>query len=246
MQKLTVAWLSAGVSSFIAAYLIKDEINEFYYIDIADQHPDSMRFIKDCEKLLGKPIKILKSKVYDTVESACRAGGMIRNARTGYAFCTDYLKKRVRKEQFEYYHQNDEVTYVWGMDCKPHEQERAQRIIETQPKFNHRFPLIEKNLTKQDCHAMARRLGIKRPKMYDLGYQNNNCIGCVKGGMGYWNMIRRDFPEVFESRAKMERVLGCRCLKECFLDELDPNRGNIEDEIMEDCGIFCEINLTKI
>lgn len=61
-MKLTVAWLSAGVSSFIAAYLIKDEIDEFYYIDIADQHPDSIRFIKDCEKLLDKPIKVLKSK----------------------------------------------------------------------------------------------------------------------------------------------------------------------------------------
>lgn len=243
MAKLTVAWLSAGVSSFIAAYLIKDEIDEFYYIDIADQHPDSMRFIKDCEKLLGKEIKVLKSTQYDSVEQACLGGGAIRIAKTGYAFCTDYLKKRVRKEQFEYYHQNDEVTYVWGMDCSPHERARAERIIEAQPQYTHRFPLIEKNLTKQDCHAMSRRLGLKRPKMYDLGYQNNNCIGCVKGGMGYWNMIRRDFPEVFESRAKLERKLNCRCLKECFLDELEPDRGNIEDEIMEDCGIFCEINL---
>lgn len=242
-MQLTVAWLSAGVSSFVAAYLIKDEIDEFYYIDIDDQHPDSMRFIKDCEKLLGKPIKILKDKLYGSVENVCRTFQMIGNLRTGFYPCTGILKKRVRKEQFEYYHQNDEVTYIWGMDCSSHERARAERIIEAQPKLNHRFPLIEKNLTKQDCHAMARRLGLKRPLMYDLGYQNNNCIGCVKGGMGYWNKIRKDFPEVFESRAKLERLLGCRCLKECFLDELDPNRGNVDEEIMEDCGIFCEINL---
>lgn len=245
MAKLTVAWLSAGVSSFIAAYLIKDEIDEFYYIDIDDQHPDSMRFIKDCEKLLGKEIKILKSKIYGSVESACRAGGMIRNARTGYAFCTDYDKKRVRKEQFEHDHQNDEVTYVWGMDCSTHERARAERIIESMPQFEHRFPLIEFNMTKQDAHGFSKRLGLKRPLMYDLGYKNNNCIGCVKGGMGYWNKIRKDFSEVFESRAKLERDLGCRCLKECYLDELDPNRGNADEEIMEDCGIFCEINLRR-
>lgn len=148
MTKLTVAWLSAGVSSFIAAYLIKDEIDEFYYIDIDDQHPDSMRFIKDCEKLLGKEIKPLQSAQYTSVEQACCAGGMIRNVRTGYAYCTDYLKKRVRKEQFEYYHQNDEITYVWGMDCSPKERARAERVVEVQPNFNHRFPLIENNLTK--------------------------------------------------------------------------------------------------
>lgn len=115
-MKLTVAWLSAGVSSFIAAYLIKDEIDEFYYIDIDDQHEDSMRFIKDCERLLSKEIKILKSTTYKSVEEACLGGGIIRNARTGYAFCTDYLKKRVRKEQFELLHKGDEITYVWGIN----------------------------------------------------------------------------------------------------------------------------------
>ena len=77
--------------------------------------------------------------------------------------------------------------------------------------------------------------------MYDMGYPNNNCIGCVKGGMGYWNKIRKDFPEVFERRAKQERMIGHSCIKGTFLDELDPNRGNINTEIMEDCGITCQL-----
>lgn len=59
--------------------------------------------------------------------------------------------------------------------------------------------------------------------MYDLGYPNNNCVGCVKGGMGYWNKIRVDFPEVFERRARQEREIGHSCIKGVFLDELDPN-----------------------
>ena len=33
-DKLTVCWLSAGVSSFVAGDLIKDEIDKFIYIDI--------------------------------------------------------------------------------------------------------------------------------------------------------------------------------------------------------------------
>ena len=78
--------------------------------------------------------------------------------------------------------------------------------------------------------------------MYDLGYTNNNCIGCVKGGMGYWNKIRKEFPEVFSSRAKLERDIGHSCIKGVFLDELDPNRGR-NDEVIPDCGIMCEIAL---
>lgn len=56
MKKLKVCWMSAGVSSFMAGYLSRETIDEFIYIDIKDQHPDFIRFIKDCEKVLGKPI----------------------------------------------------------------------------------------------------------------------------------------------------------------------------------------------
>ena len=77
--------------------------------------------------------------------------------------------------------------------------------------------------------------------MYDLGYNNNNCVGCVKGGMGYWNKIRIDFPDVFESRAKVERRIGGTCIKGVYLDELDPDRGRHTKPICEDCGIFCEL-----
>ena len=86
-----------------------------------------------------------------------------------------------------------------------------------------------------------------RPWNYEHGYSNNNCIGCIKGGMGYWNHIRKDFPEVFESRAKLEREVGHSMLKDkngpVYLDELDPNRGDMNTEIMPDCGIMCYLSL---
>jgi hypothetical protein len=109
------------------------------------------------------------------------------------------------------------------------------------PEFSHEFPLVDKLLSKQDCHAICERLGVKRPIMYDLGYQNNNCIGCVKGGMGYMNKIRKDFPACFKEMAELERTIGHSCLKECFLDELDPDRGRVGKKITLDCNIFCEL-----
>lgn len=239
-MKITVSWLSAGVSSFIATYLMKDKADEIYYIDIEDQDEDSIRFIKDCEKVLKKEVKILKSP-YKNVENAIKAFGGIRNANTHFYPCTAWLKKRVRKEQFEDLHKNDEITYIWGFDCS--ERKRAERLLESMPQYKHVFPLIENNLTKEDCHAILKRLGFKRPKMYDLGYKNNNCIGCVKGGAGYWNKIKKDFPEVFQKRAMLERELGVSILKDCYLDELAPNQGIFEKEIPEECGIFCELVL---
>ena len=103
-KKMTVAWLSAGVSSFVAAYLVRDKVDKYLYIDIEDQHPDSMRFVKDCEKILGKEVEIIKSP-YGSVENAVKACGQFGIAHTGFAPCTAWLKKRVRKE-WEYEHRD--------------------------------------------------------------------------------------------------------------------------------------------
>lgn len=237
MKKYKAVWLSAGISSFVAGYLAKD-VDEYLYIDIADQHPDSMRFIKACERFLGKKITILRSERFSCVEEVIRKYRYI-NSPYG-APCTGMLKKAVRKK-WENDHPDYDLTYVWGMDVE--EKRRAESIIKNFLEFHHEFPLIEKGFSKQDCHAYFDRIcDFPRPEMYQLGYSNNNCVGCVKGGMGYWNKIRKDFPDVFQSRSKLEREIGHSCLNGIFLDELDPNKGRMEDEISQDCGIICYLN----
>lgn len=233
---MNVAWISAGVSSFVAAYLARSYLHRAIYIDIEDHHPDSARFIRDCEPHIGKRIEWLKSPL-GSVENALRSAAAIRFPNG--APCTNFLKKRVRK----LWEQNNPVDlcYIWGFDKD--EADRADRLLNSMPKFKHRFPLLEHGLTKADAHGISAKLGVKRPAMYDLGYNNNNCVGCVKGGMGYWNKIRVDFPEVFKRRAELERLVGASCLNGVFLDQLDPERGRQTPEILEDCGIACELGI---
>ncbi len=219
----------------MAGYLAKD-VDKFIYIEVEDQHSDSTRFIKDCEKALGRKIELIESP-YKSVENVIKTFKYI-NGVAG-AKCTEVLKKRVRKE-WEYAYKDYEITYVWGFDVE--ERHRAERLLESMTDFHHEFPLIDKGLSKADAHGMFERLfDFPRPKMYDMGYKNNNCVGCVKGGMGYWNKIRKDFPDVFERRAKLEREIGHSCINGIFLDELEPDRGRIEDEIMPDCSIMCHL-----
>lgn len=245
MSKLKVCWFSAGVSSFVAGYLERETIDKFIYIDIADQHPDSMRFVKNCEQAIGKPIEILRSSEYSCVADVCRAFRFVASAHG--AKCTEVLKKRVRKK-WEFENKDYDLTYVWGMDAT--EKHRAERLEDYMCDVAHQFPLIERGITKEGAHAICQHLGIRRPAMYDLGYHNNNCIGCVKGGKGYWNKIRVDFPNVFAERAKLEREIGHSILHDAngpiFLDELDPQAGCLPTEIMGECDIFCMINLQEM
>lgn len=233
---LTVSWFSAGVSSAVATKMMIDDIDKIIYTHIDDQHPDTLRFVKDCEAWFGKPVEILQSP-YMSVENACRmSGGRGYINGPGGAACTKFLKRRVRKE-WEMKNPG-QLRYVWGMDYG--EKNRCDRLHETMPEQEHVFPLVDRMMTKADAHRVLVASGIKRPAMYELGYSNNNCVGCVKGGMGYWNHIRRDFPEIFDARAKMERLIQATCIKGIYLDELDPDRGRHEPPIVGDCGILCE------
>ena len=227
---MKISWFSAGVSSAVATKIATPD--RVIYIDIEDQHPDTYRFIVDCEKWFGKKIQVLKSPL-KSVEQCCLSCSFIRGPKD--AACTNRLKKRVRKE-WEYANPGRH-TYIWGFDCN--ERHRAEGTERAMPKYDHLFPILDR--TKSEVHGILEAAGIKRPIMYDMGYSNNNCVGCVKGGMGYWNKIRVDFPEVFTRRAAMERKIGGHILKECFLDDLDPKRGKQGDMIIPECGVFCEL-----
>jgi hypothetical protein len=230
-----VSWFSAGCSSALATKLAIEKYGKIavVYIHIDDQHEDTMRFVKDCEEWFGVGIEILQSELKN-VDTACRKMAFV-NSPYG-APCTKLLKQRVRHE-WETQH-GTEYEYVWGMDRT--EAKRAERLRNLMVYAKHIFPLIDHNISKEEAHFRVEVTGIRRPKMYDMGYPNNNCIGCVKGGMGYWNKIRHDFPEVFKARCEMEKIIGGKVFKDFWLEDLPENRGRIKAIEIPDCGLFCE------
>jgi 3'-phosphoadenosine 5'-phosphosulfate sulfotransferase (PAPS reductase)/FAD synthetase len=235
-----VVWFSCGVTSAVAAKLVlqKHPNAILAYCDTGSEHPDNVRFLKECEKWFSKKIKILRSQKYQDIWDVFNKTRYL--AGVNGARCTTEMKKLVRRD-FERF----EDTQVFGFDSSEHA--RADRFREHNPEVTAWFPLIDKGYSKQDCLRIVQKAGIRLPAMYQLGYNNNNCIGCVKGGQGYWNKIRKDFPAVFWRMAAMERKLDVALLKvtgdhgerkRVFLDELDPDAGRHTDlEIV--CGLFC-------
>ena len=121
MVGVKVCWFSTGVSSFVACYLAKD-IDKIIYTHVENQHEDSLRFLHDCEKILGREIEIITSRRYKDVNDVIRKTRYV-NGPHG-ASCTTHLKKNVRRE-WEL-NNPDHHTYVWGFDAE--EKHRAERI----------------------------------------------------------------------------------------------------------------------
>lgn len=230
---------SCGAASAVATKLAIEKYGaervEILHIEIAEEHPDNKRFLGDCERWFGVPIKTVRNEKFGgSIFAVFDQAGFIKN-QFG-AKCTTELKRKVREK-----HQLPTDIHIFGFTVE--EEQRALDFEERNQALSCDWVLIDNNLSKQDCLAIINRAGIEVPEMYKLGYANNNCIGCVKGGMGYWNKIRKDFPSAFERMAKKEREIGYALLKDkngmVFLDELDPSRGRYEHEPDIECSFVC-------
>lgn len=231
---------SCGAASAVATKLALKKYGhdrvEVTYSDTGSEHPDNVRFLADCEKWFDKKITVLKSDKFKDTWDVWEKERFIAS-RFG-APCTGALK---REPAFAFERPTDILVMGYTAD----EVKRAERIRKTNFERIIETPLIEAGLGKPDCLAMIERAGIELPAMYKLGFQNNNCIGCPKGGRGYWNMIRKHFPDRFDRMAKLQRTLNTNFWQEpdgsgLFLDQLDPDRGVQYDEPNIECGVVCE------
>lgn len=182
-SKKYVCWFSCGVASAVATKIfLTQNLNidiDIINIPIENEHSDNARFLKDCEKWFGQKIKQYNKfkDIYDVFEKIKWINGI------NGASCTHNLKGSVYKEYGKKY---DFKIIRFTAE----ENNRAKRLTTIRgDRFI--YPLIEQGILKSDCLGEVAGANIEIPTMYKLGFPNNNCIGCVKGGAGYWKAFSK-------------------------------------------------------
>lgn len=240
---MIAVWFSCGAASAAALKLTLERypnedvraVNQ----PIAEEHPDNRRFLRDVADWCGVEIEEYTAAKYP--DASCVT---VWDRRKAMSFpkgapCTVHLKKEARQEWEKV---NSPDWHVLGFTSE----ERTRHARFTATERDNVIPvLIDANMTKADCGDMIRAAGIDLPAIYDHGFPNANCIGCVKAtSPTYWNLVRREFPEVFEERAEQSRRLGARLVRvkneRIFLDELDPLATGAPLWNMPSCSLFCE------
>ena len=238
-----MCWFSCGAASAVATKLAlgkyKDKNCVIVNEDTGSEHPDNERFKRECEEWFGQEVITIKSDKYEDIWDVFKKTRYL--VGPGGARCTGELKRRPAEDFLDHFHDRE----IFGYTIE--ERHRMDRFREQNPERFIECPLIDEGFDKADCLGFLERVGIELPVMYKLGFHNNNCIGCVKGGAGYWNKIRKHFPDVFDRMAKQERELGVAINKsmkddvrtKIFLDELPEDMGNVDTEPSISCGLFC-------
>lgn len=230
---------SCGAPSAVAAKICVEAYGKTRHVEVvnydlsSDEHPDNERFLRDVERWIGRDVIRLHHKKYRSVEECWRGEKFIVSAFG--ASCTRAMKR----ELGDAYQRPDDI-HVFGFASD--EQKRIISIEDSRPEMEFMWVLRAGHISTIDCQHIITAAGIELPAMYKLGYEHNNCRGCCKGGKGYWNKVKADFPEIFAARAKVQRDLDVpfRSGGEFFyLDELKPGEGNHQNDQPAECGLFC-------
>jgi len=204
MKTRVIAWWSGGIASALATYhalqIFKNV--DIVFIDTKNEHPDTYRFLTDCQRLYSMPIKTISNPNYTSIQEVWMKKQSL-NVATG-AICSTELKRVVRENYQDY---KIDFAQIFGFDIN--EMKRHTNMRRNYPELNVISPLIDAGLTKAGIVREWQKLGIEIPEPYRLGYRNNNCFktGCVQGGIGYWQKIKNEDYHKFVRMAEMEHEL---------------------------------------
>lgn len=241
MTSRVVAWFSCGAASAVAA---KKAIEKYGHDRVVvvncdlrqDEDADNPRFLADVERWLEHPITMIRSTQFDSIEEVFEE----RRYMSGIAGapCTVEMKRVPRLR----YQQPDDIhVFGYTADEKP----RIARFEHNNPMLTLDWVLRDASITKPMCFEMLSEAGIALPRLYQAGFKNNNCIGCVKAtSPAYWALVRSYAPETFQRRAEQSREIGCRLVrlkgKRIFLDELPEGSFTRYKQENVSCGPECK------
>lgn len=208
-NKDIIAWWSGGVSSAVTCWLCiqifrADRVRVIFQ-DTRNEHEDTYRFLKDCEKWYGIEIEVIASKEFNSIQEVWYKYKSLSVA--GGAICSTELKRNVR---LEWEKENTWTHQAFGFDLT--EAHRAASMVKNSPHVNAIFPLLFYGYVKKDCIKILKDHGIEIPFTYKKGYENNNCdnTGCTRGGIGYWQKRQREEYDKFYRMAMIEHELTNR------------------------------------
>lgn len=243
MSGRILAWVDGANSAVMAKLELAEQPEiEPVHIDLGDStDEDSHRFIDDCEAWFGKPITRIKSDDFANIDEVFEARKYLSHMKG--APCTRAMKFAPRLA-----FQRPDDTHLWGYTADILDMKRAVRMAQRYPELKQHAPLIARGITKIASHAILERASIRRPRVYDLGFPNGNCIGCVKStSPSYWALVRQQFPAVFARRAEQSRRFGARLThlpgrgdERFFIDEIPGDQPTTEP-IVPSCDFLCQI-----
>jgi 3'-phosphoadenosine 5'-phosphosulfate sulfotransferase (PAPS reductase)/FAD synthetase len=204
-----VIQFSGGIGSALTAVRVAEthgtENMTLLIADTRAEDPDLWRFSDDVARLLGLELTVVGDGRDPWEVFADQR--FLGNDRL--APCTFILKQKpCRDWMSEHAPPGDTIAYV-GIEPNDRDRRRIPAIARNWQPWRTEFPLADgPDATKDELLDEVRALGIRPPRLYELGFPHNNCGGsCVRAGQRQWLHLLATLPERYaHAEAKEEEL----------------------------------------
>jgi hypothetical protein len=187
---------SGGLSSWATAQWCKKQFGadsiECVFTDTLTEDEDLYRFLDETIKQLG--CKFIHLADGRNIWQVFNDVSFMGNSRIDP--CSRILKRELFKTYLKDFDPSNTTLY-YGIGYQ--EQHRLIALIERWAPFSVQAPLIALESTKEQILWQLDQIGIKPPRLYDLGFEHNNCGGfCIKTGQRQMLQLLTTLPERYK------------------------------------------------
>lgn len=201
-----VMW-SGGITSWAVARIVAErhgiENLTLLFADTLYEDEDLYRWNREASEQIGVPLTV----VADGRDpwQVFRDKRYIGNTRI--APCSELLKQVPCHTWLKENTDPASTTVYVGIDWT--ETHRVPAIVRNYQPWTAEAPLTEPPYRDKDEWLVeAQELGLKPPRLYELGWVHNNCGGrCIKGGQAQWAHLLKVFPERFAEVEAQEEAM---------------------------------------
>jgi hypothetical protein len=233
-----ICTFSGGVGSFFATKRVVDKVrlknnNDKIIALFADtliEDEDLYRFLKDTINYLNIDLITLRDgrtpwQVFFDVK-------FLGNSRVDS--CSKFLKRDLLNKWIRENYKPSECIVYLGIDWT--EDHRIEKVVKKNYPYVYEAPLcdppfIDKNQMLEDLEKV---IGIKKPRLYDLGFFHNNCSGfCIKYGTAQFKLLLEKFPDRYRYHEEMEEKIRLFLNKDVTILRIQRNKKKVNITLKE-------------
>lgn len=192
-----IVMYSGGIGSWAAAKRViqahgKENVI-LLFTDTLIEDEDLYRFLDETSAEMG--VELVRIADGRTPWEVYRDERFLGNSRL--APCSHELKQKPARKWIEEHFAPDECVLYLGIDWT--ESHRIAAPTKNWLPYTVKFPMAEEPyVTKDEMLTELERLGIRRPRLYEMGFVHNNCGGfCCRAGQGHFANLLKQLPDRF-------------------------------------------------
>lgn len=202
-----VVSFSGGIGSWSATKRVVEKHGPsdvvLLFADTLMEDEDTYRFLRDATANIGIPLTTVSDgrtpwEVFFDVR-------YLGNSRIDP--CSKILKRELLAKWFDANCNPETDVMYLGIDWS--EIHRLYNTREARPDRRWEAPMCERPyLSKEQMNQWAEREGIKRQRLYDMGFPHANCGGfCVKAGIAHFLNLLKTMPERYAFHEQKEQEI---------------------------------------